>query len=413
MKKILIVVLEEDSATGICVKNVVKCLSDKKYSIDVLSVGLKEKDEIINDRIRIMHISPKFAIKLKEMRAIRKNRKIISISAMLYKMQVAITSLVMWPWNAPFFTVKLFSKMKMLHKEQNYAIIIPVYTQVDPIIAGYWMKRKYSEILYVPYFLDALSGGPTPRLLSTEQKIKKGLKWEKKLLSNADRIVVMQSSAEHHKRYSSEMAYYSNMRFLDIPMLLEPKKIDNFNEKKENANKIILTYLGSMPLSIRNPYYALNLLREFDNIEVRFIGNMPDSEEYRRFCTSIKQVKLISSIPHENISQYIYETDILINIGNNIAEMVPSKIFEYMSYGKPILSFSPNLNDPSIEYLKRYPNACIINESNNRSQNKNIISEFLNCATKRSVSFEEVRKEFYLNTPECFAEFISSLEGGK
>ena len=103
MKKILIVVLEEDSATGICVKNVVKCLSDKKYSIDVLSVGLKEKDEIINDRIRIMHISPKFAIKLKEMRAIRKNRKIISISAMLYKMQVAITSLVMWPWHSLFF----------------------------------------------------------------------------------------------------------------------------------------------------------------------------------------------------------------------------------------------------------------------------------------------------------------------
>ena len=410
MNRVLIIILEGKSASGICAMNVAKKLSSDGWDVDVLSATTTEVFHRDGDTIRYFSLPPKFTVEFGEYAERVGNQKLIRTASLLNRMTVAATSLVIWPWNSPFFTARLYREVLSLHKSRHYTMILPVYTQIDPIIAGHLLKRRFPKIKYIPYFLDSLSGGPTPRLLSTRQKIRKGLFWEKKLLSNADFIILMRSSQEHHRIYSSALPYYNKMRFLDIPMLLPPDSpTKSASTPMYSDSKTVFTYIGNMPLSVRSPYYGLKMLNAFENIEVRMVGSVPESISYLSFCQSMESVKLIGAVPHGEVSSYIRESDVLLNFGNKISEMVPSKIFEYMSYGKPILSFSPDANDPSIVYLQKYPNACVIIETEDQQENAQAIRRFMEENIGRVIPFSSLQETFYENTPDSFTDLIRTI----
>lgn len=418
MQKVLLIILEGRSASGICANHIATALRKKSCQVDVLSYT-EELENCGDDRDGCgenIHIKPKFFIR-KINKFYGKHRLMYNLCRHLYGIQVAVTSLFIWPWNAPLFTLRLYRRVRALQKQKKYDAVVPCYTQIDPLIAGYLLKKHFPSVKYVPCFLDCLSGGPTPRLLTTEKKIKKGLMWEKKLLSNADGIIAMQSSQEHYLRNAADEEFVSKMQFLDIPMLVRPEgivqKADRTCNKAGGKRRLKLLYVGSLPLSIRNPFYGLELLSHIPDIEVWMVGSIPPSEEYVRFCNNLKCVNLVGAVAHKNVASYMEDADVFLNFGNNIAEMVPSKIFEYMSYGKPILSFSPNSKDASLGYLKRYPTACTIREWEDREQNIAQIKNFLTGMSGENLDFNKICEEFQLNTPECFAEFICSLDGGK
>lgn len=408
MKRILMIILDGQSASGICVDNVAKDLAEEGYSIDILSY--RNDNVHFDKKIRRIYIAPKFFIALQEWAKKNNFRLLKKYFSIAYSVQVAATSLFIWPWNSPLYTLKLYRKVKQLHMINGYNCIIPVYNPLDPLIVSHKLKKRYPELILIPYFLDSLSGGATPKLLSKERKINKGLVWENKLLGNADNIIVMKSSEKHHFLYSSNRDYYEKITVLDIPAITKPQGANHIEKTSDiNSNIIELVYIGSMPLSIRQPYYGLDILKEFDNVRIKFVGPIPESMKYFEYCKGLEQVSLIGSVPYETVGRFMDEADVMLNFGNNITEMVPSKIFEYISYGKPILSFSPNNSDPSIQYLQEYSNSCIVIETDSREENIQKIREFLLNYKKGKIAFDDIKRTFYLNTPECTSKFICSL----
>lgn len=406
MLKVLMIILEKDSATGICTLNVAKDLIQRGYKVDILTYGNEKEIDLDDGDIRYFVIRPKLALALRERKF--KIEWINKIISQLYKIQVAVTSLFMWPWNSPFFTIRLYRKIVKLYNKNKYIAIIPVYTQIDSLIAASLLKKKNKNMIYIPYFLDSLSGGPTPKLLTEKTKIKKGLAWEEKLLRDAKGVVIMKSAESHHEKYSISKSYYSKMKILDIPMFTSREK--NTDKYTKERQKLVVSYIGSLPLSIRNPYYGLKMLSTMDGIEIRIIGKMPDSLEFHEFCKK-RNIALVGEIPHSEVENYILESDILINFGNKVVEMVPSKIFEYMSFHKPILSFTSLRNEPSIPYLEKYPKACIIYENDEIENNYKKIEKFFKEYSQLVVSNEQLEKIFYLNMPKAFGDYLDTVLG--
>ena len=88
------------------------------------------------------------------------------------------------------------------------------------------------------------------------------------------------------------------------------------------------------------------------------------------------------------------ESDILINIGNTIDNQVPSKIFDYISKRKPIINLYKISNCPSLKYLKKYPLALNLEESDKAfAENK----EKINCFLKDLDSLHKISTEDILN----------------
>ena len=63
----------------------------------------------------------------------------------------------------------------------------------------------------------------------------------------------------------------------------------------------------------------------------------------------------------EEIQRIYSEADILVNIGNSNADFTPSKTFEYIVTGKPIVNFYYNYPDKTLE---NYPNVLQIQNFN-------------------------------------------------
>ena len=84
--------------------------------------------------------------------------------------------------------------------------------------------------------------------------------------------------------------------------------------------------------------------------------------------------------------------------------MTPSKIFEYISTGKPIISTAPIKEEPCIPYLTKYGNACIIYEDKNIDESVALITKFVSNA--HNVDPVELSDIFYLNQPQAFLQVI-------
>jgi len=122
------------------------------------------------------------------------------------------------------------------------------------------------------------------------------------------------------------------------------------------------------------------------------------------------RIKHLGLMDHGSVLEMEKNAEYLVNIGNENPNLIPSKIFEYMRFGKPIISTYRTDNDTSLEPLKKYGNACFIDERLPAEDNARTLLDFINSENKKPISPEEMQKEFYLNTPTAFVDVINSLK---
>lgn len=112
-------------------------------------------------------------------------------------------------------------------------------------------------------------------------------------------------------------------------------------------------------------------------------------------------------IPHEDSLEKIDSASFLLSIGNTNSDMIPSKIFEYMSTGKPIIHFYDNDYDSSLPYLKNYPLALLVKSDIELLESNTVaVLNFIKNTIGKTVSFEEIETIFKYNKPEYTVDRI-------
>jgi len=315
-----------------------------------------------------------------------------------------------WPHISKAYTKRIEKLAYEVCCIHDIDIIVPIYSQIDPLIVADSIKKKLPSLKYIPYFLDSLSGGYGPKLFSKKLIITRGLKWERLLLQNADKVVIMKSSEAHHRLYSSSESYYKNFVVLDIPLLFNNLTCKSPHKLLTN-NMINLVYVGSLPAKIRSPHYLLNTFMAINNANwnLYFIGD-ESCTIVNEFAKKNNHIHVIGRCNHDTIIQYEKEATALINIGNSNPNMVPSKIFEYMSLGKPIISTMPIKTEPSAAYLNKYPCSLLIYEDqSNYAESAQLIEDFIKNNNKCAIDLNKLLVDFYANTPAAFADSMEKI----
>lgn len=400
-KNILFINAESNSANGVCVNNIAECLKER-YNVFIITNMTREKH--MNNGVSEYYVKPRLYNRLVAKKI--NNRlaaKAVQKFAWVINKAKLLMSFFSWPLISPLYTFRIYRQEKKLHKKYHFDYIVPVYTLVDGLIATKFLKKKYNDFIYIPYLLDAFSGGYGPSVYSKEHMIKHCLKWEDYLFSNADCVIAMQSSEKHCEKYWKKELLEKTV-FLDIPLY----KRMNYEHINRN-NTLSLLYIGTIPIKIRNPEYFFEVFKSIknDNLSLTFVG-CGDCAAVREYAAKDKRVKILPFVSHSEAISLIKETDICINLGNNAANMVPSKVFEYMSYGKPIISVVPIENEPSTPYLVKYKNACIIKEWETVPVSKNKLLDFLGSFVPNDTA--DKSDVFYKNTPKAFADVLDGLK---
>lgn len=408
---ILFIVTESKSANGICCSAVMRHLVNEQNKVFCLTNaeygGIAECEGV-----NYTEVKPRLTYRLfaKAKSACGAKGKSLYLLATLLNKLALIISIPMWPLISVGYCRRLYRSAYKLCVKEKVDCIIPIYTQIDTLIAARKVKRKMPRIKLIPYFLDSLSGGYGPKCFSNNWVIKRGIKWEDKLLPYADRIIMMQSSKMHYQKYASKKEYFKKIAFLDLP-LYDPGEFPT-KDTLFPKGKVNLLYVGSIPTHIRNPQYFFDVFKniKLENVVLHIVGTCTDAKILNDAAKCDRRIKVIGSVEHDLALTMIGQADILVNFGNNNPSMTPCKIFEYMSLGKPIVSTMPINNEPSSAYLQKYPSALLLKEyENDIEADTQRLTDFIKSAQPISRSdLGKLNDIFYLNTAECFVSLVKS-----
>ncbi len=278
---------------------------------------------------------------------------------------------------------------------------------------GCRIKQQLNDgIVYVPYFLDALLSGFPLKFMSQKRHDKKNIDLENRLLSNADSIIMMKAAKKKHEYYRDRLCFIDKVKYLDIPLYRPQSNIQNIERANFPNDQVVVFYVGSMPRRVRDPRYFMNLFCAMQNQKVHLYiaGKSAYMDDLKQFAEKDGRIHLLGTIPHEKAVEMQQEADFLLNIGNSLSSMIPSKVFEYMSTGKPIISTYRIDDDPIVAYLNYYQNALNINERNSFSDEAKRLDSFINLKNENNNSLSDKQREkLFDNTPDAVVEYLESL----
>jgi len=203
-----------------------------------------------------------------------------------------------------------------------------------------------------------------------------------------------------------------------------PADFPNMSKKDTSADspiqfdpsRINILYTGSLQRH-RSPVKFLELLEtlleEDERICCHFIGSIDRSCMAEFLDRHPDRFFLYPPASPEQVYRAMKETDILLNVGNSYTNMVPSKIFDYFSMGKPIINTQKNKYCPAREYFDRYPR-CLTLEEWHIGDYKQKLIDFLGWKDSEDLPYEYLEKLYIESTPEYVANLLlDTLEGNR
>ncbi len=157
------------------------------------------------------------------------------------------------------------------------------------------------------------------------------------------------------------VAFSEKIAGMEMPgiILREPEAQ---NPGTESGTVCRCCFFGMLYKEIRDPRPAIRLFSEVgSSVEMRFAGVISGTEKEEYFPEGCA-CRHIGQLSGEALAKEYAAADVLVNIGNAVNNQMPSKIFEYIGTGKPIINLYKSPECPSLRYLEKYPAALNIYE---------------------------------------------------
>ena len=184
-----------------------------------------------------------------------------------------------------------------------------------------------------------------------------------------------------------------------------PLVCDKVKKRHININKTLCVFAGALYNPIRLPHYTIKLFEAIsgmNDLEVWFVGR--NCSQYNSYNTPLHLI-CEEAIDRNEVGKLLDECDYFVNIGNTVINQIPSKIFDYISRGKPIINICKTENCPSLKYLKTYPLALNIIESDDFDFNVAKLKSFLLKKRNVSMPYSIIEEKFR----ECTALYCSKV----
>ena len=403
----LFIVDDMHSANGICINSVKSELLKRGHQVFILtSYNCTLSDNTIQT------LNPPFFKKceiIANNTTFKINRAIFSFISGFIVRLFCLVHLKSFPWITPTYTKHMYTVAKSIVLNQNIDFVIPVYSRIDSLIVAFLLK-KTMNIPYYAYFLDPLEAGHWPKYLENK-RMELGSKWEEMIISISEGSIFMSSTKTYYQSFTCTRLYLQKVIFLGLPLYSFMEKPHTCATNEIRIKNWIL-YAGSLPLKVRPVDYLFQLFnKEFPlNVEVNLIGNCSNEKILQKKITKDSLITYRRQVSKEMIDEYYLKADILLSLGNNNNWMIPSKIFEYMSFGKPIIHLALTDLDPCINYLDQYPMSLVlIKEKQPLCSDRSSLANFIMKFSGKTTS-EDLCEKFYFNTPMAVVDYLENTD---
>ncbi|QTE74997.1 hypothetical protein JS518_03665 [Clostridiales bacterium FE2010] len=389
------------SATGNCIMTIISELRKNKVEVDVLNITgdftLPEEQRCEKGTVYNVFVSQYSNIK-----SLLKHNLALGLKAVTERVFLLMCSRKQNVYTSAPAIKNVINRLNIIG--DKYDVLIAVCSHViNGIICDEYCERHNKK--YLLYQVDPIS---TNIAYDNNEFMKKA---ELSLYKDAQYVITTPIIAKEKEINEMYSVLHNKIYAVEFPNV----KNLTVDEEIKNKEKIVCFYSGRFYNGVRDCKYTLEVFKNVKNIDVELVfagdGQEEIINEYKRthFGSRIKHLGVISL---DESFQKMQSSDVLINIGNNVNNQVPSKLFDYISTGKPIVNICKSKDCPTIPYINKYRLGINIIEGEDTVENQGaIISEFIRTKYKQRMRFEEVREAFYENTSEYVSKtFLELIE---
>lgn len=242
-----------------------------------------------------------------------------------------------------------------------------------------YLKKKLGIKKWVSYILDIYSDSCFTKNQS------EAIENKKQCFENCDKIFIVDRFIET-ARVSPVKKYLSKTVPIPYHLITDKTKGQRF---EHNDGSIHLVYGGSLIEQIRNPKKLLEVMRYFPDSTILDLYSSGCEDIIQEYATNnIIKHSLIDDA--EEYDAILRGANVLISIGNSVDNYVASKVFDYCSYGRPIIHFVNCDEDYTVSKLKDYPLICFIDYREDASTIANKMNEFISQFKDKTVSYDVI-----------------------
>ncbi len=234
---------------------------------------------------------------------------------------------------------------------------------------------------------------------------------EASVIAKSDITFTTQVLARQYAVTEGYKEHSSKIIGVDFPVLAQKHPEDvkiPFDFSSENTN---ILFCGTMDDGFRNPDYVLETFAQVfekdKSVKVYFLGPQQGIKVTQWAEKYPDNIFVHPGVPNNIAVAATYKADMLLNIGNAISNMVPSKIFDYFATGKAIVNVQKIENAPDIEYFEKYPLQITLPEYSGEVQADKLY-EFIKENKGKHLDYSRVKDLYYTATPEYVASLIEN-----
>lgn len=262
--------------------------------------------------------------------------------------------LLLLPWNPLYslsFPYRILRKMEMLHQQSPFDLVISVYASFENALSGMWFKNRHPECQWCLYTLDTFVN---QRQAWLPEKYRRAAFWLPKFLDSADLFVYMKS---REKEYPEEIyrKWKHKMYPSDIPLMHDT--VSKPSVPHSDSEEETWIYAGSLGLPHYDTADAIRVFLALPDIGKKRVLHIysrgPEFEMLKKQEAETNgKIRCHDYVDHETLQQLYCQADILFSL--KTSDQISAKIFEYMTFGKPVVHFSGCAADPNAGYIKQY-----------------------------------------------------------
>ena len=303
---------------------------------------------------------------------------------------------VLYTWTPKYqkqMVEKLVKAASDICKETDISGIVCMFFPLETIIAGWHLKKRFPQIPMIVYELDSVTDGIGGSVKRNGSLLFSYRRFMGALYKKADSVMVLKC---HEKCWLKEHdGHKTKMRIVDLPLVF-PAELPQAQEKTPEPQML---YAGELSLQYRSPQC---LLKACESLEESFSLHF-----YSKGCETQLQeaaekdgrIHCHGYVDRSTLNAAVARADIMLSIGNQVSNSLPSKIITYMTYGKPIIHFSLQPNDICAEYLKQYPLALVLEWNTDIQSAAGRIAAFMKESAGKTVPFGTLEEMFPMNVP--------------
>lgn len=328
----------------------------------------------------------------------KKNHFLFNLKTFMYK---SLSKLYSKKYPRDLFDSARFYKAALpILADNKIDIIVCVSGWFSSQLAGLRLSKKYHIKMYSWYtdpYIKAVG-----RLNYNQSLLEKiEMKW----LNQTSKVFMPENYLTEYLR--NYPLFKNKFLSLELPCFFSNDELEVINSQISN-NTVL--HLGSFFHKLREPKALFRIAYELNSIsDIKFVsyGSL-DKRIKKKYGKEIPSSFSIKERENgQNLLKAIGEASVLVVVDNSFGIQIPSKTFEYISTGKPILLLYDNELSETVRLLDKYSNTLVLKQDSIDNETiLNVVAPFI-LSEKINMSHEDIGTIFNQYTSRYVFERLS------